>query len=429
MQRRSSLRRSFSWSLAGTVAYAASQAAVLVLLGKLATPGLLGRYALGLAICAPVFLLAGCQLETVLATDADGAVDFRDALGVRLLTSAVSAAGVALVSWGVGLAHDTVVVVALVGLSKGVEATGMVFQGEFQRHERMDRLAGSLLWKGAAAIAALALGLAVWHSLAVGLALQVAAWVLVVVFWDARSARGLLGSLAAIAPRWRPAQMRTLAWVALPLGVYSMLDSLNANLPRYFLQRHAGENMVGYYSAMAYLIVAGSTLSDALVVTSRPRLARHFGREMDEFRKMAARFAALAASVGVLGVALAYFAGGTILSLLYRPDYARNAPALVWLVVAATLWYPAGVLNGALAAARRYAVQTGVLAVTTAVTALGCALLVPRYGLVGAAWGLTAGMVARLILVTAALAAATADGHRRARAFAGDLAAPSTEAA
>jgi hypothetical protein len=57
-----SLRRNFSWTLLGNVVYSGCQWAMLMVLAKLTRPDQVGQFSLGLAVTAPVILLAGLQL-------------------------------------------------------------------------------------------------------------------------------------------------------------------------------------------------------------------------------------------------------------------------------------------------------------------------------------------------------------------------------
>ena len=79
-----SLRANFSWTFVGNVIYAACQWAMLVVLAKLGSPEIVGQFALGLAITAPVIMLTNLQLRAVQATDAKRAYSFGDYLGLRL---------------------------------------------------------------------------------------------------------------------------------------------------------------------------------------------------------------------------------------------------------------------------------------------------------------------------------------------------------
>ena len=79
-----SLRSNVAWALAGNVGYAACQWAVLVVVARLGSAADVGRLALGLALSAPVMILANLQLRAVQATDALHEHPFGIYLGLRL---------------------------------------------------------------------------------------------------------------------------------------------------------------------------------------------------------------------------------------------------------------------------------------------------------------------------------------------------------
>ena len=85
-----SLGRNISWTLVGNLVYAASQWGMLILLARLATPQIVGQYALALAVSAPVFMALNLQLRGVQATDAAQDFRFGDYLRLRLITTVLA---------------------------------------------------------------------------------------------------------------------------------------------------------------------------------------------------------------------------------------------------------------------------------------------------------------------------------------------------
>src|SRR3954466_10204757 len=82
-----SLRTNFSWTFIGNVVYAGCQWGMLMVLAKRGNPQLVGEYALGLAVTAPVIMLSNLQLRAVLATDANEEHPFSAYLWLRLFTT------------------------------------------------------------------------------------------------------------------------------------------------------------------------------------------------------------------------------------------------------------------------------------------------------------------------------------------------------
>ena len=65
-----SLRSNVVWTLIGSLTYALCQWVMLSVLAKWGSPALVGEFALGLAVTAPVFMLTNLQLRAIQATDA-----------------------------------------------------------------------------------------------------------------------------------------------------------------------------------------------------------------------------------------------------------------------------------------------------------------------------------------------------------------------
>jgi O-antigen/teichoic acid export membrane protein len=391
-----SLTGNFAWTLAGQVVYAGCQWGMLIVLARVGSPEMVGQFALGLALTAPVFMLSNLQLRAVQSTDAKGEYRFGEYLALRLLTTGLAALTVAALAAFGGYRLETALVVLAVGLSKSVESISDVFYGLFQQHEAMNRIAGSLLLRGPLSLAALGLGVYLTGSVlwgAVGLAL---AWSLVLVGHDTRAGARLPGE-PGWPSGWERRRLVRLARLALPLGVVMMLISLNASVPAYFVARHLGEAALGVFAAMAYLMTAGGLVVNALGQSATPRLARYCAAgDRAAFRGLLARLVGAGLLLGAAGLLAAWLAGPELLALLYPPDYARHADVLVWLMAAAAIGYVASFLGYGMTAARLFRVQPPLFAVAAGVTAVACAVLVPRYGLAGAAWACVASSAVQL---------------------------------
>ena len=383
--------------------YAGCQWAMLVVLAKLGTAEMVGQFALALALTAPVTLFASLKLRTIQATDARGEYCFSDYFGLRLITTALAL----LVAIGIVLAGryrpDTAWVIMVVGLAKAVESFSDLFYGLLQQHERMDRIAQSMAIKGILSLAALGLGVYLTHTVLWGVVGLTAAWTAVLVSYDLPNGAAILrppldacvpgysrvGLGPALQPRWDAATLVKLATSALPLGLVVMLDSLYTNVPRYFIEHGRGERELGIFAAVGYLMFIGNTIINALGQSASPRLARYYsGGDQAAFDALLLRIIGLGGALGAIGVVLAMAAGRQILTILYRPEYARHADVLVWLMAAAGLQYTYVFLGTAVNAMRRFTIQLPIHALSLLVTLLLCLCLVKGHGLKGAAWAM-----------------------------------------
>lgn len=386
-----SLPASVAWGTLGAALYAAAQWLLLILLARMGSPEDLGRFSLALAIAAPAALLFSLNLRTLVATDAAHAHPLTDLFRLRAGASALYLALIALLA----LLLPVAALLVALALWKTAEAFSEVCYGAQQRADRMDRIGASQCLKALAMVAAFGLAFTSTRDLVLASTMLIGASGLVLVAFD----------LPRVQEKPQPAARG--AWLplvvaALPAGGAVFLDSLLPSVPRYLLQAHHGEAELGYFSAAACFMVAGGTLVGAIGFSVTPRLARLYPAQRAEFRRLFFGSLQSALVVGVAGLAVASVLGGPILGLVYGPRYAAYESTLVVVMLAALLWYGAGIAGCALNAARRFGANLAIMAAALAALGAAAMVLIPSSGALGAAWALCIGMAVRCALSTAA---------------------------
>lgn len=411
---RLSLRANFVWTFAGNSIYAACQWGMLVALAKLGSTEMVGQFALALAVTAPILMFTNLQLRTVQATDARQEYAFSDYLGLRLAMTGLALLAIAAVTLALGYRLETAMVVLAMGLAKCIEAISDVFFGLMQQYERMDRIAISMIVKGVLSLVVLVVGVYLTNGVFWGVVGLAAAWTGVLIFYDIRNGATILkfaprNDLApagrqagsdhrTLRPRWNNDTVKRLLALSIPLGVVMLLISLNGNIPRYFIEHFYGEQDLGIFAALSYLIVVGTTVVFALGQAASPRLARHYAlRDVDGFTALLAKLVLVGLLLGLAGTAIALVAGAPLLTLIYRPEYATDTDVFVWLMAGAGVLYVASFLGYGMSAARYFKQQAPLFLLVTAATALACLALVPGLGLIGAAYATLIGAAVQLV--------------------------------
>jgi O-antigen/teichoic acid export membrane protein len=384
-----SLRANFSWTFVGNVVYAGCQWGMLVVFAKLGSPEMLGQFALGLAISTPVVMLTNLQLRAIQATDAQHTYQPGDYLALRLTMTLLALLIITAIVAASGYRQQTALVILAVAGAKAIEAISDMCYGMFQQHERLDRVALSMMLRGVLGLLALGTGVALTNSALGGVLGLALAWIAVLVVYDMPGSRAIAGNVS-ISPRWHGPTMLRLVRLSAPLGVVMLLLALNASIPRYTVAQTWGAQALGIFAAIAYIERAGTTVVNALGQSASPRLARFYTTgDTGAFRALVFKLVGIGCGLGAAGVAVALIAGGPVLALLYQPEYAR-ADILVWVMIAAGLWYIASFL-GYTATARRIMVwQPVVLSAVVLVSLSASLLLIPAHGLIGAAQAMTA---------------------------------------
>jgi O-antigen/teichoic acid export membrane protein len=413
-----SLRLNFSWTLAGNIVYAGCQWALFIVLAKIGSPEMVGQFALGLAITAPVLIFTNLQLRSLQATDAKHEYLLGHYLALRIVTTALGLLVIAAIAFCADYSLTTAATILAVGLAKAFEAGSDVYHGLLQKHERMDIIAQSLMLKGLGSVAALAGGVYLTRS-AVGGALGVALVSgLSLVFYDIPRSRWVhkvlhtsegrcrdSALLERLAPCWEWPTLVRLTWLALPLGAVMMLLSLNANIPRYVVEAQLGEGQLGIFAALNALTAAGSIVATALGQAASPRLAQYHAQGRGTgFAKLMLQLVGINLLMGVALVLAALVAGSELLTWMFTPEYAAYADVLVWVMVAGGLWQVASALGYSVSARRQFRYQPLAALVALITSAVACYMLVPGHGQLGAALAMAAssavGVVVYAILLT-----------------------------
>jgi O-antigen/teichoic acid export membrane protein len=383
------LRRNAAWAFLGEAVFAACHWGGFIILGRLAGPEELGRYALALAVVLPVMLFGGLQMRQLQVADAAQRRSFQDYFSVRL--AGTLAAGLVILCIALlGYGGSMVAPILLVGLAKAFENVSDVHYGLAQRHQRLDLVAQSRMLRGVGGLMALGTGYYLSADLGIALLAMAGVWGLVWWLFD-RAVTRRWRKPAESGRAWRADLKRRsgLAWTAAPLGVALMLVTLNANVPRYFIEAIVGLGALGVFTATAQFVIAGRMLINALCQAAFPRLADLYAAgDLAGFRRLLVRLMAASALPGLLGLAVVIGFGRELLSLVYGPQFAEGGQVFVWIMVVGVVIYAQTPLGYGLTAMHQFKIQPLIFGVAVVVNAAACFALVPPYGLLGAtlAW-------------------------------------------
>lgn len=393
-----SLRRNFSWTFAGNLVYSACQWGMLMVLARLGTPEMVGQFALGLAITAPIIMFGNLQLRAVQATDARRDFRFGTYAALRLVTAALSIVLIGTIAIGSGYHRETALVIFVMGIAKSLESLSDSIFGLLQKHEQFKKVSLSLILKGALSLPMMAVAIYLSGRVLWGIAALAVTWLILLIFYDVPNARRVLRLESdEMRPVWNMQLIARLAWICLPLGIVTLLNSLNVNIPRYFIAS-IGERELGIYAALAYTHVIGTRFLMSLCNSCEPRLAKNFAEgNIHTFKRTSRRLLLVACLVGGGGVLASIVTGKTILTLLYGSEYAIYTNEFIVLMISSAVSYIAMAFRQSVTSARSFNVQvlpTGASALCIVVAA---AVLVPLYGICGAAVATGVGALVELV--------------------------------
>jgi len=376
-----SFLQNFSWTFIGSTIYALSQWLLIVVLAKFGSAEVVGQFSLGLAITAPIILFSNMQLRNIIATDSVNQYSFSEYYGTRiilLLLAFLVIIGVVLIG-----PYDPIVsiIIILVGLSKIFESLSELAHGYFQKIERMDYAGRSMIFKSLSSLFAFSVSYIITKSLIIGLLGLILAWALRLFLYDLKITK----LYTNIRPTYKNIQLLIL--FVLPLGFVSILNSLNTNIPRYFLERVGGLDDLGYFSAIAYILVAGNLLIRPLSLVAAPKLAKSYqNNDKKKFVKITLALLFFAFIIGIIAITIVYFSGELILTIIYDSSYADYNNIFVIIMIGSIISYFTTFLNSSIIAARVFKKHPYINLITMIVGMVASIILIPRYGIEGAAY-------------------------------------------
>jgi O-antigen/teichoic acid export membrane protein len=395
-----SLLSGASWSLIGQMSLALSQWGIVVVLARLATPAAVGEFALGMALTAPLFGFSNMCLAQLQATDVAEEHAFGAYAGLRLLSTVAALLVLPLLVMATSGALQVMAPAVICGVARAADGASDVCYGALQRHGRFNEIGQSMLLRSVLCMAGVLLALQVSNTglaAAVGLALS---WVLCALLFDLAAIRRLLESLGRRSQwqvQWDWKSLAAIAREGLPLSIVTGLNMVAINLPRYWVERELGAAQLGYFVAVAYLMIAANMVIAAGSQVLVPRLAEDFQKAPRRYCRTLLYLIIAAGLSGLLCLVLAILAGPQIMTLIYSAKYAFLQSTFLWTMAGTWVLMLVAVTGVAMTAARRFRVQVWNSLAAAAATAIACAVLVRPLGLNGAAMAILIGLGVKLL--------------------------------
>jgi len=409
------VRRGFSWLALGNIVNAACAWGRVALLARLGNAEMIGQLTLALALCNPISTMADLGLSGSLISDANRRYQFRDYLGLRLLTCGLAMLVIAIIACMSGYDPATARLVVLAGLVVVSESVCDLFQAVLQRREQMRWVAISLMIRGLLGLTFFALGTSYSGELAWGVCgFSLAALTTLLTIDIPRAIAS--EKLGDVEPkgfsgfRQRVPVLLGLAWLSLPLGLATAGLSLMTSIPRYWISGRLGNEALGGFAVAGSLMVAMSLVVGALSQAASPRLARyHAAGNAVALRRLLRSLGLWLAAFTMLSLVIMAVAGRWVLGVLFGTAYVPLAGLALCLTLAAGLRNFSVLLGRAISSMRRF--RTSLLLRIVGIVVL--VLLLPGWinwlGLMGAAWALT---LSWLVTALFSLAAAVREVRR-----------------
>lgn len=404
------IRANVLWTALGQATYTICQWLILVALIKMTSVATAGEFALAISITAPIFTLASLNLRSVIATDIRQENQLSSYVALRIITTLIALIITGLAIYLLDCPPVTATVVLVMAVSKAIESFSDICFGQMQRHERLDWVAQSVLAKGLLSLLAMAGLVYISGSLLLGLSGVCIAWISVFTVLDLMRCRQLALSqrqhpdssraTERMLPRFEWLQLRRIFLTAFPLGFVMMLGSLNAHIPRYFIEQQAGKAELGIFAAISSVFVGLYFFQIAIGQVMLPRLARAFAsRNVADFKRLAKIVLAIGAGNGILAIIVAVLGGSSLLTRIFSDEFTDAAPLFLVLAIGSALQCISGALAYFMHAARHFRQTAWATGSGTIVILVVSLVLIPESGTMGGAIAILIGAVVSAVVL------------------------------
>jgi O-antigen/teichoic acid export membrane protein len=363
----------------GNSFYAFMQWAQLSVIVKFTTSLTLGYYTLALASTAPVFMLSGLHLRALIVTDAKKEWNFSSYFFMRSITMGIALLFVGIYAW---VGNCEFRILFLVAILKSIEGLAEIFNAQQQLHEKMHYVALSFILKGASATVAIFTGVYFWNSLITGLILAIGLNTLVLFYNDYFNCRKLLKNEMTLC--LKNLRLKSLFLKALPLGIVLCIISLNTNVSKYITEYFLGTETQGVYSTLAYCLVVGSFVNNAVGQSFTPRLSRYYAeKNLVAFKKLYQKYVTLNVGIGFLLFIASLLGGYYFLRIAFSESIANYSNLFSLLMLSGIPLYVASSLGYTLTSMRVFKVQPFINGTVIVINIIGCYCLIKQFGLYG----------------------------------------------
>jgi O-antigen/teichoic acid export membrane protein len=358
-----------------------------------------GEFGLALALTTPAFTFVSMGGKSSQASDVMHRYSFAEYAG--LVVSAALIAAVASISAGLFFAqtNGTMLIIAVVASTKVVESISTLSYGAFQQAGRVDKVALSLIFRGAFTVALFVLFLWLGFSTAFAFFAQLMVWSTMAFLRDYPLASHLAaGRFVWPSTNWR--RLLRLLKETSPLGAGFLVSSLIGSLPRLFVQRSLGVSAVGLLTVVNYFQQGGQMLFTAMsqaIVNRFARLRR--GNSQQALRRTLKALVIFVTVCSAAGLLATDVAGKWFLVHVFGRQFGAASDLLMLIAVALCVSLYGVIPQSLIHADRRFTtfLLREIIAVLVCVAFL--AVFVPHWGLIGAGYAILATGIVRLLIM------------------------------
>jgi len=382
------------WIATGRLMFAFSQWLVIVYLSRTVGVEDLGLYTYSIALVSPLIMFSQMNMRMYLVTDAKDKFASNDYYSTRLLATAIALTILVMLMFFKNADYSFYICLAGVALIKAVESISDVVLGFLQKHGDMKLVSISNILKGVSSLVVMISAIYIFDSMILGVFAIAISWLMILFLYDISKCKKL-----SIDFSFNSKNIKDLVIVCIPLGLIMALINYGFNIPVYIIENDLGIEKVGVFSAIFYFLVMGRLVAGSVIQAIAPRVSRVFSSH--DTRLMYKVFMVLVLSgffVATIGVLIAYYVGDMVLGFVYGEVFMEYTGVFVIIMIAAGVGFINQFIGLILTSIRSFKSMLFTHGVQVLIVFVSAYMLVPIYGIEGAAQSLVYGNLVLLLL-------------------------------
>ncbi|MCZ8537256.1 hypothetical protein M9R32_08700 [Paenisporosarcina quisquiliarum] len=384
--------KNLSWIFFANVIASLSKWLMIILIAKSLSSTEVGVYSLALALGAPITLFANMKLRSLYITSTNQQLS--DYISSRNILSLIAL--LILSTVGSIFYTEYFIIIVLVGISKIIDLQSDLYYALPHKNNELNIVGKILILKNVFSILLFGTFLLIFENLTFALFAQVIFYLIFLIM----EKRYLLNHYKTKKdqPSWMG--IKAILVLGLPLGLSQMLYSLNVNFSRYILEYYESSEVLGYFSAIVYILIVSNLFMSAISQVFLPKLSTMFENgNIVLFKKYVYHYLSFfSIIVGIFMIGLAIVFGEVILTILYGKEYAVYKNIFLLCTISTAVNLISWNVDTALMAMRYVSIQPKITLVNLFITIISGYMLISNYGIKGAALTLIISATFQLIL-------------------------------
>lgn len=324
------MKRSFLWNTIGSTAYFAAQWLVTFFVLRLAGLEVSGLLSTALNFTNVFISVSTFGMRYYQVSDTSHSFSDKAYIQSRFLTCGAGAALCLGAGLMVGYSAPQLLCIALWLIYRMSEPFSDVYNGICQQNQRLDYVGKSYLARSVFTIVPFMAILGVTKNIFVTLTVMSLLVWLVVIFYDIKKAKQFICQAGSAA-------LMPLLLACAPLAVYKLLESASASVPKFFLERQLGIDVLGIYSPATAPVLLLQTAASFLLVPLVTVFTSHIdSKNKKAFTSLFLKVCALIFCLLPVGILICVFLGKWGLSII-SPRLAEYSYLLIPMVFSAVL--------------------------------------------------------------------------------------------